>query len=66
MAFTQADLDAINEAIASGAVEVEYADKKVRYRSLDDMKRVRTEIENELSPNGRRCSRRYGVYYKNR
>jgi hypothetical protein len=29
--FTQEDVDSLKSAIISGALEVEYADKKVRY-----------------------------------
>lgn len=65
MAWVQSDLDAIDEAIASGAVEVEYADKRVKYRSLNDLRSVRKEIKDSLA--GKNLSRRrYGVYYKNR
>ena len=45
MAWTQADLDALNRAIATGAREVEFADgRKVAYRSLADMRSIRDEI----------------------
>lgn len=48
MAFTSSDLNAINEAIASGALEVQYTDKRVKYRSLEDMIKVRNMIRQEL------------------
>ncbi len=41
MAFTQADIDALDRAIKSGALRVEYADKVVWYRSLDEILRLR-------------------------
>jgi len=44
MAWTQEDLDALEKAIKSGAVEVEYSDKKIRYRSLKDMMALRSII----------------------
>ncbi|WP_066924555.1 hypothetical protein [Methylobacterium sp. CCH5-D2] len=45
MPWTQADLDAINEAIATGASKVRFADnREVTYRSLSDMRSVRDEI----------------------
>lgn len=45
MAWTTADLDAINEAIASGARKVRFADnREVEYRTLADMRSIRDEI----------------------
>lgn len=44
MAYSQSDLDAIEEAIASGALKVKYADKEVVYRSLDEMRKIRDMI----------------------
>ena len=48
MAFTQAQLDAVEEAIASGSLVVRYADKMRTYRSLDDLLKVRTIIRAAL------------------
>lgn len=39
--WTQADLDALDDAIGKGVLEVEYDDKRVKYRSLDDMLKIR-------------------------
>jgi hypothetical protein len=51
MAFTQTELDALKAAYASGALEVRYADKTVRYDSADKLlERIRI-IEKSL--NGR-------------
>jgi len=49
MSFTQDQLNAIEEAIASGTLEVQYADKKVTYRSLTDLLRTRELIKNSIS-----------------
>tara|TARA_R110000868_G_scaffold150541_5_gene373791 strand:+ start:140 stop:343 length:204 start_codon:yes stop_codon:yes gene_type:complete len=50
MAWTSADLDKINAAIASGVREVIYSDgSKINYRSLTDMRSVRSEIATSLS-----------------
>lgn len=46
--FTQANLDAINIAIAQGAKEVWYGDKRVVYRSLQEMFQIRGLIQNSL------------------
>lgn len=48
MAFTQLQLDALDEAIAQGALRVKYADKEVEYRSLADMLALRTKMQQEL------------------
>lgn len=51
MAFTQAHLDAINEAIAAGTLEVQYTDRRVKYHSLSEMLRIRSLILQELGTN---------------
>jgi hypothetical protein len=49
MAYSQSDLDTLQGAIATGALEVQYADgRRVRYRSLDDMRKICQEIKNAL------------------
>ena len=49
MAHTQADLDAIKAAIASGEQIVEAAGRKVMYRSVDDLRKARDDIAAELA-----------------
>jgi len=49
MAHTQADLDAIKAAIASGEQSVEVAGRKVVYRSVDDLRKARDDITAELA-----------------
>lgn len=39
--FSQADLDALNDALAKGIKEVRYRDKTLVYRSLDEMLQLR-------------------------
>lgn len=48
MAFTQAQLDTLEEAIAGGVLTVEYADKRVTYHSLDQMLALRDQMRREL------------------
>jgi hypothetical protein len=49
LGFTQAELTALKKAIASGATEVQFADRRVKYNSLQDMiqlaKLMQAEIE---------------------
>ena len=48
MAWVQADLDAIEEAIVSGVLTVKYSDKEVTYRSLNELIKVRELIRESL------------------
>lgn len=50
MAFKQAQLDALDEALAEGVLVVEYQDKKVRYRSFSEMMRLRELMAGDLCP----------------
>lgn len=50
MAWTQAQLDALNKAIANGSTKVKYADREVTYRSLSEMLKLRTLMTDELNP----------------
>ena len=49
--WTQADLDALESAIKDGVKEVEYGDKKVVYRSLDEMLKLRNLMRDCLGLN---------------
>ena len=44
MALTQANLDAIDEAIASGELRVTVEGRTVEYRSIDDLLRARGHV----------------------
>lgn len=48
MAFTLLQLEKLEEAIGIGALEVEYADKKVKYRSLTEMMNILAMMKREL------------------
>lgn len=48
MAFTLSQLDAIETAIASGELVIEYEGKKVQYRSMADLVTARNTIRAEL------------------
>ena len=51
-AWTPDDLATINAAIATGATEVRFQDRTVRYRDAKDLLLLRTTIYNTLYPNG--------------
>ncbi len=40
MAYTQSQLDALEAALASGTLTVEFDGKRVTYRSLDEIQRA--------------------------
>jgi hypothetical protein len=48
MAYTTSQLQALQDAVASGTLSVEFEGKKVTYRSLDDMQRVIAIIQADL------------------
>jgi hypothetical protein len=65
MAYTQQQYEILQAAIAQGALKVEYADKKVEYRSLKDMKEILRDMATELGLNQTNNSgRRYAAFSK--
>lgn len=48
-AVIQADLDAINAAIGSGALSVAYTDRSITYRSIVELRNARQLLESELA-----------------
>lgn len=48
MAFSQTDLDALDQAIKEGVSRVKYSDKEVQYRSLGEMIQLRDLMRREL------------------
>jgi hypothetical protein len=55
MAWTQADLDAINAAIATGAKRVRYQTHEVEYQSMADLLRARDLIKSEVEGSTAGC-----------
>lgn len=59
MALTQADLDALDRAIASSQLEVQYADRRVKFRSMDELLKARAHVAAQIaSSTGRGSFRR--------
>lgn len=46
---TQAERDALAAAIKKGVQSVAYADKSVRYASIDDMRKILAEMDEYLN-----------------
>lgn len=61
--YTQEMYNTLIEAIATGTKEVWYGDKRVAYRSLDEMLRVKADMELALGI-ARRPKRLYGEFSK--
>lgn len=49
MAVTQADIDALNTAIAAGERVVKSGDKLVEYRSVGDLIRARNDLIDQMA-----------------
>ena len=67
MAYTVDQLDALKDALASGALVVKYADKEVTYRSTEQMLLIMGVMETELGLlglNNTNGNRRYGSFFK--
>lgn len=52
MAYSIAQLTALESALASGHLEVQYADKKVKYQTTADMMKLRNQMLAELTAAG--------------
>lgn len=49
MVWTQTDLDNVKAALAKGEHTVQFADRSVTYRSVEELQRVMQMIEAELA-----------------
>ena len=52
MAWTLADQTAIERAIASGELRVQFADRSVQYRSIEELLKARDIIKESLAQAG--------------
>lgn len=59
MAYTSAQLAALENAIAQGVQEVQYEDTRTKYRSLDEMLKLRDVMRDDLGLNSAKITRRY-------
>jgi len=64
MAYTQQDYDALKAAIASGALRVEYGDKRIEYRTLKDMQTTLSIMAKELGLTKKHGGRTVGNFDK--
>lgn len=68
MGFTREQLGILEAAIAQGALDVNYGDKRVTYRSLNEMMRIRDLMKKELGLDGnsgaKNSNRRFATHGK--
>jgi hypothetical protein len=66
MAVTQADIDALEKVLASGVLQVRYADRTVTYQSTEAMHSELARMKRELATaaTGRVARTRYAVAKK--
>lgn len=62
MAYTQADLDALDRAIAGSQLEVQYGDRRVRYRSMEELLSARQHVAQQIASATRRTGTRRFVF----
>lgn len=60
MAYSQADLDNVRSAIAKGELSVEFADRKVVYRSIDELLKAEERIATAISTSTPRSKQSFG------
>lgn len=61
--FTLENLAALNQAIATGAREVQYGDKRIAYMPLEQMLRIRNIMMQDLGIKGQ-TTRKYPTFSK--
>lgn len=59
--WTPQDLVDIEKAIATGALTVRYEDRTVTYRSLEEMRSIRREIQDCIDPTPTQGATPYGT-----
>lgn len=62
--WTQADLNALEAAIATGARVVQYADKRVEHRDLAEMEQIRRQMRQALGLNAPGGGRKFAQFGK--
>jgi hypothetical protein len=67
MAVTQADIDALNAAIASGERQVAIGGQSITYQTVDSLIKARDDMRNQLAAaQGKTPPRRKLLYYAGR
>lgn len=64
MSYTAEQIAALEEAIASGALEVKYKDRWVRYQDLAEMRRTLAAMRDEVAGTPSTQRRKYASFDK--
>lgn len=60
MAYTQTDLDALDAAIARSELSVQFGDRRIQYRSMDELLQARKHVAAQIaSASGRKSHSRF-------
>lgn len=51
MALSQADLDSLDTAIAAGQLEVQFGERRIRYRSVEELLAARSHVAQVVAAN---------------
>lgn len=62
--YTQQQLDRLNEMISLGVTKAKYGDKEFEYRSLEQMRSLRDEMELDLGIKKPNSGRTYATFDK--
>lgn len=62
--WSQSDYNTLCSAIAQGVVEVQYGDKKITYRSLPDMLRIKSQMETALGIGAKKYRKKVACFNK--
>lgn len=58
--YTLEQYEALRDAIAQGVLEVKYADKEIKYRSLREMQTLLQQMRNDLGLNKKESRQKVG------
>ena len=64
MAYTQEQLQAMEEAFAAGTTRVQHEDRSVTFRSLEELKEIIQTIKHSVNPSASRPARTYAKFRK--
>lgn len=62
MSFTKTQLSALETALAQNVLVVRYQDREIRYRSTDEMLRLRQKMRQALGLNDKKAQRIYAQF----
>lgn len=64
MAYTQSDIDALKQAMATGAKRVRFQTHETEFRSLDEMERQLAAMERSVNPEALPVRRTVAKFYR--